>query len=193
MILINEQRLLQIYQRCWQFSQLVLIVLIGQMFQLFSLDTKIIKYAPYLRLVSLAFGVTKIAQLSSKVTLTENARWGTVLNGRIYGYLVMVAFFTAIKKSTSHVDSTHKLTHTRVHFSRILILHLHHFWPLKKWWKCKCSKSGWQRQSGMNPNVLHNPIKGLKRGFFLPLKGRMYGIQNIKKSLLTLFGTLIEP
>ena len=28
-----------------------------------------------------------------------------------------------------------------------------------------------QRQSGMNPNVLHNPIKGLKRGFFLPLKG----------------------
>ena len=107
MILINEQRLLQIYHGCWQFSQLVLIVLIGQMFQLFSLDTKIIKYAPYLRLVSLAFGVTKIAQLSSKVTLTENARWGTVLNGRIYGYLVMVAFFTAIKKSTSHVDSTH--------------------------------------------------------------------------------------
>ena len=45
----------------------------------------------------------------------------------------------------------------------------------------------------MNPNVLHNPIKGLKKRLFSTAKGRMYGIQNIKKSLLTLFGTLIEP
>ena len=84
-----SKRLLYKYTNRWHFSQLVLSVLIGQMFQLFSLDTKIIKYAPYLA-STLAFGGLELTAQNCSTELESDA---VGLNSRIYGHLVMVAFF----------------------------------------------------------------------------------------------------